>query len=71
MKTLLLTATICLLYVSSVFAQENNKSIKVNVSGLDSNQGKVMVAIYSNADKFLKEACFSKEALILDNKASV
>jgi len=71
MKTILLTATICLLYTSSVFAQENRKSIRVNVSGLDSNQGKVMVAVYSSADNFLKEACFSKEALIQDNKAFV
>lgn len=71
MKSLLVSALICLLYVSSVFAQENNKSIRVNVSGLDSNQGKVMVAIYSSSDNFLKEACFSKEALIQDYKAFV
>ncbi|MGZ2368322.1 DUF2141 domain-containing protein [Ancylomarina sp. YFZ004] len=71
MKTLLLTVTICLLYVSSMFAQENIKSIRVNVSGLDSNQGKVMVVLYSNADNFLKEACLSKDALIQDNKAFV
>jgi len=71
MKTLLLTATICLLYISIVFAQDNTKSIRVNVSGLDSSKGKVMVAIYSSADNFLKEACFRKEALIQDNKAFV
>lgn len=71
MRTLLLTATICLLYISSVFAQENTKTIRVNISGLDSDKGKVMVAIYSSVDNFLKEACFSKEALIQDNKAFV
>lgn len=30
-----------------------------------------MVAIYSSVDNFFKEACFSKEALIQDNKVFV
>lgn len=71
MKGLIITTTICLFHICSLFAQEENKSLTVQVSGLDSNKGKVVVAIYSSADNFLKEACFRKNALIEGDKAIV
>jgi len=71
MRALLLTATICLLYVSSMFAQENNKSIRVNISGLDSSEGMVMVVLFNSADSFLKKPCFRQKAMINNNKANL
>lgn len=71
MKTISLTATICMICISSLFAQNNKRSIHVHVSGLDSNQGKVMVAIFSSADNFLKKAYCRKGAAIENNEAFV
>ncbi|MPQ47152.1 DUF2141 domain-containing protein [Marinifilum sp. N1E240] len=50
---------------------ENNNSINVQVSGLRSDKGQVIVEIYSNADSYLKNPCFRKTVIIVKGKASV
>lgn len=57
--------------MDSVFAQENNKTITVNISGLDSDKGKVMVALFNRAEDFPKNPTIRKSAFINKNIASV
>ncbi|MDQ2177912.1 DUF2141 domain-containing protein [Marinifilum sp. D714] len=71
MKVLVITAITCLLFISNTFAQENEKSIKVQVSGLKSDNGQVIVALYSNTDNYLKNPCIRKKVTIENRKANV
>ncbi len=57
--------------IGSVFAQENNKTLRVNISGLDSDKGKVMVALFNRAEDFPKKPMVRKAAIIKKNTASV
>jgi uncharacterized protein (DUF2141 family) len=65
---------ICLLLInfSFSFAQENeNQNLTVNVSNLNSNDGKVFIAIYDSEDSFLNKGFKSYVTKIENNSCSV
>ncbi len=60
-----------LMFIGSVFAQKNNKTIRVNISGLDSDKGQVMVALFNRAEDFPKNPTVRKVASIKKDSACV
>lgn len=60
-----------LMFVGSILAQENNKTLTVNISGLDSDKGKVRVALYGRAENYPKKPMIRKTAFIKQKTASV
>ncbi|MDE5423542.1 DUF2141 domain-containing protein [Ancylomarina sp. DW003] len=60
-----------LMFAGSILAQENNKTVTVNILGLDSDKGKVIVSLYKSAESFPKKPTIRKTALIKKNTASV
>lgn len=71
MKIIVFAVVICLFLLNNVFAQENDKSIKVQISGLVSNEGQVIVEIYNNSNDYLKNPSLRKVAIIEKGKADV
>jgi uncharacterized protein (DUF2141 family) len=53
MKNLILTIALILTGIFSTTAQEESFNLTVNISGLSSNQGTLMVAIYNTPKSFL------------------
>ena len=69
-----LTKIICLLLIniSFSFAQESEKqNVTVNISNLNSNDGKVFIAIYDSEDRFLNKGFKSFVTKIENNSCSV
>jgi uncharacterized protein (DUF2141 family) len=50
---------------------KNSQTIKVTITGFDSNQGKLKLALYDSKEHFLKELLISQKVLISNNKAEV
>ncbi|QTE23854.1 DUF2141 domain-containing protein [Polaribacter cellanae] len=70
MKKLLLTITIIFGGIFATNAQETTFHLTVNISGLDSNKGKILIALYNEEGQFLKKRFKSGIAKITDKKAT-
>jgi uncharacterized protein (DUF2141 family) len=70
MKKLFLTITIILTGVFSTNAQEETFDLTVNVSGLSSNKGTLMVGVYNSKKGFLNTR-FKGEFVKIENKKSM
>lgn len=55
MKKLLLITAFIFSAIFSTNAQEETFTITVNISGLNSNDGKVLIALYNKKEEFLKK----------------
>jgi len=71
MRIFLIVIVSSLMSIGYVAAQENDITIRVNISGLDSDKGKVMVALYKRAENFPKKPMIRKAAFIKKNTASI
>ncbi len=67
MKYILTTLAI---FVSS-FTYSQSYKLTVNIANFKNNQGKVMVAVYTGKDNFLKKATFRKSTTINTNAAKI
>lgn len=59
------------MFIGSAYAQKSNKTIRVNISGLDSDIGQVMVTLFNRAEDFPKNPTVRKAAFIKKNTACV
>lgn len=72
MKKLLLVATFIFFGILSTNAQEQNTfNLTVEISGLDSNQGNLMIGLYDSEDNFLKKQFKGIISKITDKKSTV
>ena len=71
MKKILLIITIIFSSVFTINAQKETFSLTVNISGLDSDEGKVLVGIYNSKEDFLKKRYKGDIVKIKDRKTTV
>jgi len=69
MKKLMFTIAIILTSILTTTAQEKTFNLTVNISGLDSDNGKVMIALYDGEAQFLNKRF--KSAMIKSNNKKV
>ena len=70
MKKLILTIAIILTGVFSTNAQEETFDLTVNISGLSSNKGSLMVGVYNTKENFLNTT-FKGEVVMIENKKAM
>tara|TARA_R110001606_G_scaffold305443_1_gene452743 strand:+ start:572 stop:991 length:420 start_codon:yes stop_codon:yes gene_type:complete len=70
MKNVLLTIAIILTSILGTNAQEETFNLTVNISGLDSDNGKVMIALYNDAEQFLSKRYKSAMIKSTDKKVT-
>jgi uncharacterized protein (DUF2141 family) len=70
MKKLILTIVIILTGVFSTNAQEETFNLTVNISGLSSDKGTLMVGVYNKKENFLNTT-FKGEIVKIENKKSM
>jgi uncharacterized protein (DUF2141 family) len=70
MKNLLLIATLVFSVIFSAKAQEKTFNLTVNISGLESNKGMLLVGLYNKKEHFLKQQ-FKGDIVKIENKKSV
>lgn len=70
MKKLILIIVFIFSGISSTIAQEETFDLTVNISGLNSNKGTLMVAVYNKKEDFLKKQ-FKGNLAKIKNKKSV
>jgi uncharacterized protein (DUF2141 family) len=71
MKKLLLVFAIIFTGILTTNAQEESLDLTVNISGLDSNKGTLLVALYNKKEHFLKKQFKGEVATIEDKKSIV
>ena len=72
MKKTLLISLIILLQVIKANAQEETYKLTVNVSGMETNEGKLFIALYTSEDNFLKNSDKTRGTrVIVKNKKAV
>ena len=69
MKGLLITLFVLLLS-KSVWIDENMGDISLKIEGIENEGGTIMIALFGENDKFLKEPSYSKE-IPLSNETSI
>lgn len=70
MKKLLILFIFILSAIHNTNAQDTTFDITVNISGLDSNKGKVLIALYNEKDNFLKKRFRGGITKITDKKVT-
>lgn len=70
MKKILLTIAIIFGAIFSSNGQENTFDLTVNISGLSSNKGNLMVGLYNKKEDFLKKR-YKGDVVKIENKKSV
>lgn len=70
MKKVILIIAIIFSGLLTTNAQEKSFNITVNISGLDSNKGKVLIALYNEKGQFLKKGFRGGMTQITDKKIS-
>tara|TARA_R110002050_G_scaffold291824_1_gene446656 strand:- start:494 stop:913 length:420 start_codon:yes stop_codon:yes gene_type:complete len=70
MKNVLLTIAIILTSILGTNAQEETFNLTVNISGLESDNGKVMIALYNDAEQFLSKRYKSAMIKSTDKKVT-
>lgn len=70
MKKIFLTIAIVFGGIFTTNAQESSFEIIVNISGLDSNKGKVLIALYNEEGQFLKKRYKGGMSKITDKKVT-
>ncbi|QNM84179.1 DUF2141 domain-containing protein [Polaribacter pectinis] len=70
MKKLLLIIAIIFGGIFATNAQETTYDLTINISGLDSNKGKVLIALYNEEGQFLKKRFKDGITKITDKKAT-
>ena len=70
MKNLTLTIVLILTSILSANAQEETFDLTVNISGLSSDKGTLMVGVYNQKETFLNTT-FKGEIVKIENKKSV
>ena len=70
MKKLLLIFTIIFSAIFNTNAQEENFNLTVNISGLNSDKGTLLIALYNKKESFLKEH-FKGDVITIKDKKSV
>ena len=70
MKNVLLTIAIILTSILATNAQEETFNLTVNISGLDSDNGKVMIALYDGEAQFLSKRYKSAMIKSTDKKVT-
>ena len=71
MKKIILTIAILFTGISSSNAQQETFSLTVNVAGLGSDNGTLLIGIYNTKESFLKKPLKSDIIKIMDKKAIV
>lgn len=71
MKNKIILIALLLFTISTVFAQQENKSITVNISGIKGNKGNIFIAVYTNKDNFLKKPYLKKIGNIKNKKSTI
>tara|TARA_B100000795_G_scaffold237567_1_gene198246 strand:+ start:2165 stop:2584 length:420 start_codon:yes stop_codon:yes gene_type:complete len=71
MKKIILTIAILFTGISSSNAQQEMFNLTVNVAGLDSDNGIILIGIYNTKESFLKKPLKSDIIKIMDKKAIV
>ena len=77
MKNILLTLALLTLAISAYTqlpirnSTGNSGTITVTITGLDSDEGQLMVALYNSSDSWLKEGIRGGQTVISDGTASV
>lgn len=71
MKKILLTLTILFLGISTSKAQEETFDLTVEITGMETDKGKVYLALFNSEENFLKSGKDIKgaNAIVKDNKA--
>lgn len=71
MKKILFTLTLLLSITSLVNAQENTFELTVEISGMETDKGKVFLALYNSKENFLKSSKTTKgtNAVVKNGKA--
>ena len=70
MKKLILLITFIFCGISTTIAQEDTFTLTVNISGLNSDKGTLMVGLYNKKEDFLKKR-YKGEISKINNKKSV
>ena len=70
MKKLLCILIFILSAIHNTNAQDTTFDLTVNISGLDSNKGKVLIALYNGKDQFLKKGFKGGITKISDKKVT-
>jgi uncharacterized protein (DUF2141 family) len=70
MKNLILTITLILTSILSINAQEETFNLTVNISGLSSDQGTLLIGVYNKKEDFLNKQ-FKSEISKIENKKSI
>lgn len=71
MKKIILTIALILTGIFSTNAQEETFTLTVNITGLNSNKGSLMVGVYNTEDSFLKTRFKGAIIKIKDKKSLV
>jgi uncharacterized protein (DUF2141 family) len=71
MKKIILIIVVIFSGISATNAQEETFNLTVNIAGLNSDKGSLLVGVYNNADSFLKTRFKSDIIKIKDKKAVV
>lgn len=70
MKKVILIIAIIFSGLLTTNAQEESFNITVNISGLDSDKGKILIALYNEKGQFLKKGFRGGMTKIIDKKIS-
>lgn len=71
MKNLILIALFIFGGILSTKAQQETYTLTVHISGLKSDKGSVLIAVYNNEDSFLKKELRGDDVLISKKNATV
>ncbi|WP_166385239.1 MULTISPECIES: DUF2141 domain-containing protein [unclassified Polaribacter] len=71
MKKLILIFTIIFSAISTTNAQEETANLTINISGLNSDKGSLLIGLYNNKDTFLKKHFKGDVVKIKDKKSLV
>ena len=71
MKKILLTATFIFCSVLHTSAQQEIFDLTINISGLNSNKGTLIVAVYDQKEAFLKKQFISDTVEIKNKKSNI
>lgn len=69
--TILVLATLFLVFSTPASAQENDYSVKVNITNIKSNDGTIQVGLYNSEENFLRKPHKSIEVKAKENAVNV
>ena len=70
MKKTLLTIVILFTAILSASAQEETFNLTINIAGLNSDKGSLLIGVYSTKENFLKKP-FKSDIIKIINKKSI